>query len=70
MLDDLAAMGLPWDDTGYSVTNIPLHAVEQYDIANDIWIPMKPIPSPRFRFGTAVAEDTVRAKGSGLGTRG
>ncbi len=63
----VAEMGLAWDENGYSVTNIPLHDVEQYDIANDIWIRMKPIPSPRFRFGAAVAQDTVRVSCQGLG---
>ena len=33
--------------------------VEQYDIANDIWIRMAPIPSPRFRFGAAASGETV-----------
>jgi hypothetical protein len=47
-------------EQGGWITNIPMHDVEQYDVANDVWIRMAPIPAPRFRFSAGASDQAVR----------
>lgn len=44
---------------GETAYEIPMHDVEQYDILNNVWVRMAPIPAPRFRFGAAAAGETI-----------
>jgi len=46
-------------EQGGWITNIPMHDVEQYDVANDVWIRMAPIPAPRFRFSAGASDQAI-----------
>ena len=53
-----------WDPSQTcNINALPIHACEQYSPEHDTWVSLSPIPTARFRFSAAVANDAIYAFG-------